>query len=138
MEAKKVLLYFTQIVHLIIDFFCMFYVFLFSAMYDIYFCGFILLQTLHWIALRNECIVSYIEKKLIDPGYVLGSKPRWLPHYNTFYNKYTKMIKAILIIGGLLFVVFRTDKNYIKAICLAAILLWVYLTYFHIQPHTNK
>ena len=128
---STLLLYFVQFMHLIIDIFCMFYIFLFDPLYDIYFCGFILFQTIHWIVLKNECIVSYIEKKLIDKSYVLGDDPKWVPHYDTFYNKYSKWMKAVLIIGALLYVIFRNKKKYIKLICISAIVLWIYLTYFH-------
>jgi hypothetical protein len=132
-DTKKKILYVLQIIHLFIDFFCVSYIYIFNPIYDIYFCGFILLQTLHWAALKNECIVSYIEKKLIDNNYVLGSNPKWIPHYDAFYNDYMKTLKAIFILGGLLYVIFRNDNNIIKAICVTAILLWIYLTYFHVN-----
>jgi len=131
---KKKILYVLQIIHLFIDFFCIFYIYIFNPIYDIYFCGFILLQTLHWALLKNECIVSYIEKKLIDPNYELGSQPKWIPHYDAFYNKFLKTIKAVCILGGLIYVMFRNDNNIIRAICVTAILLWIYLTYFHGKP----
>lgn len=30
---------------------------------------------LHWPLMRNECILSFAEKKLMDPGYVMGTDP---------------------------------------------------------------
>jgi len=134
-DINKKILYVLQIIHLFIDFFCMSYIYIFNPIYDIYFCGFILLQTIHWAVLKNECIVSYLEKKLIDPNYELGSNPKWVPHYDVFYNNFLKIIKAICIIGGLLYVMFRNDDNIIRGICVAAILFWIYLTYIHGNPH---
>ena len=133
-DTNKKILYVLQIIHLFIDFFCMSYIYIFNPIYDIYFSGFILLQTIHWAALKNECIVSYLEKKLMDPNYELGSNPKWIPHYDVFYNIFLKTVKAICIIGGLLYVMFRNDSNIIRAICVAAILFWIYLTYIHGKP----
>ena len=127
----NILLYVTESIHLCIDLICMFYIFLFNPIYDIYFCGFILLQTFHWILLKNECSLSYIEKKLINPNYKLGEDPKWIPHYDTFYNSYTKISKALLILGGLSYVIYRNKQKYIKLICILAIVLWIYLTFFY-------
>lgn len=134
-EIKYKFLYVLQLIHLFIDFFCMFYIFIFNPIFDIYFCGFIFFQTIHWIALKNECIVSYIEKKIINPGYVLGENTKWIPHYDAFYNETLKTLKALLIIGGLSYVMFRNDNNIIRALCVSAILLWIYLTYIHVNSH---
>ena len=130
--AESILLLATvQLIHFFIDAICMFYIFVFSPIYDIYFCGFIFLQTIHWGLLKNECIVSYLEKKLINPNYALGDKPKWIPHYKIYHNKFTILLKAVLILGALLFVIFRNRNNNIPYICVGAILLWLYFTYFH-------
>jgi len=52
-----------QFLHFLIDAFVVSYVFIFNPIYDIYFVTFVLLQTMHWGALKNECFISYIEKK---------------------------------------------------------------------------
>lgn len=132
-EQKKnvILLAIIQLIHFFIDAFCMFYIFLFNPVYDIYYGSFILLQTMHWGALKNECIVSYVEKKLINQDYTLGDKPKWIPHYNVYHNKFTIYLKAILILGTLSFIIFRNRKNNIPYICVSAIILWLYFTYYH-------
>jgi len=131
MTESKLLLATIQLFHFFIDAICMFYVFLFNPIYDIYYTGFILCQTIHWGLLKNECIVSYIEKKLINPNYKLGDKPKWIPHYSVYHNKLTILLKAIFILGSLTFVIFRNRKNNIPYICIVAIFLWLYFTYFH-------
>jgi hypothetical protein len=131
MSENIVLLAVIQLVHFFIDAFCMFYIFLFNPIYDIYYSSFILLQTIHWGLLKNECVVSYFEKKIIKPNYELGDKPKWIPHYKIYHNKYTILLKAILILGALVFVIFRNKKNNIPYICVGAITLWLYFTYFH-------
>jgi hypothetical protein len=131
MQHPDIVLAIIQLIHFFIDAFCMSYVFLFTPAYDIYYSCFILLQTLHWGALKNECIVSYVEKKMIYPDYELGDKPKWIPHYKIYHNKFTLALKAMLILGTLGFIIFRNRKNNIKYICISAIILWLYFTYFH-------
>jgi len=131
MEDNKLLLGTIQFIHFLIDSFNMTYIFLFSAVYDIYFVTWIFLQTVHWGLLKNECIVSYIEKKIIDPNYELGENPKWIPHYDVYYNKYSITLKSILIIGTLLFILLRSKSNKTRIICFMAVLLWLYFTYFY-------
>jgi hypothetical protein len=131
METNYVMLRTIQVIHLVIDLFCMSYLFFFNTVFDIYYCGFILLQTAHWMCLKNECILSYIEKKIIHPPYQLGDNPKWIPHYKLFFNSYTKMLKAFLIVGSLLYIAFRNKNRRVKILCIASIVLWIYLTYFH-------
>jgi len=120
-----------QLMHFLIDGFNMSYVFLFNPIYDIFFVTWILSQTIHWGLLQNECIISYIEKKIINPKYKLGENPKWIPHYDVYYNKYTIMLKSIFILGGLTYIFARSKKNNVKIICVTAIILWIYFTYFH-------
>lgn len=100
-----------QMFHFLIDAFNMSYIFIFNPFYDVYFCTWILLQTMHWGLLKNECIVSYVEKIIIDPTYKLGTNPRWIPHNNVYHNKYTLISKAIIIIGTLLLIMYRAKKG---------------------------
>jgi hypothetical protein len=134
MEDTNWLLGIIQLIHFLIDSFNMSYIFIFSAIYDIYFVSWILLQTIHWGLLKNECIVSYIEKKLINPQYTLGENPKWIPHYDVYYNKFTITLKSILILGGLLFIIIRSKTKNTRIICGMAILLWVYFTYLYKKP----
>jgi hypothetical protein len=120
-----------QFLHFLIDAFVMSYVFIFNPMYDIYFVTFVLLQTMHWGALKNECFISYIEKKMISPNYELGSKPNWIPHYRHYYNKVGLTLKSIFTVGGLLFIIYRAKKNHIRFLCALAILLWLFFVYFY-------
>jgi hypothetical protein len=127
----NVLLGIIQLIHFFIDAFCMSYIFLFNPIYDIYYSLFVLSQTLHWGFLKNECIVSYIEKKIINPSYELGDKPKWIPHYKVYHNNFTILLKAILILGTLIIIIFRNTKNNIPYICFAGIILWLFFTYVH-------
>lgn len=41
--------------------------------YDLYYLIFLYLVIVHWILLKNECLINYIEKIKIDPEYKLGT-----------------------------------------------------------------
>ena len=131
MRESKLSIAIIQLMHFFIDGFNMSYVFLFNPIYDIFFVTWILSQTIHWGLLQNECIVSYIEKKLINPKYKLGENPKWIPHYDVYYNKYLIILKSILILGGLSYIIARSKTNNVKLISVIAIILWMYFTYIH-------
>jgi hypothetical protein len=129
---NSILLYSITLFHLFIDVFLMFFIFIFTPIYDFYYCSFVLLQTIHWGLLNNECIISYIEKKLINNDYQLGDNSKWIPHYQNHFNQYTITLKAILILGTLLYIIFRNKKNNaVRFIASAGICLWIYYTYLY-------
>lgn len=117
-----------EIFHIFLDFWFMFYIFFFNSFYDIYYAGLIFAQTIHWYLLKNECILSYLEKKMIDPNYELGSDVYWAPHYDLL-NKDVKILKSAFVISTLIFIFFRNNL-YVKILCTLSILLWIYLSYF--------
>jgi hypothetical protein len=53
--------------------------------YDIYILLFILLIKIHWFFFKDECILSYIEKKIILDNYNLGDDIYCIP-MNYFFN----------------------------------------------------
>jgi hypothetical protein len=82
--------------------------------------------------LKNECIVSYIEKKILDPAYELGSEPKRIPHNDVYHNEYTLIAKAVLILSTLLIIIiYRAKTRTIRVIAGSAIVIWIYLTFFH-------
>ena len=135
-----------QFIHVCIDGLCCLYLLLFNPMYDIYYALFVLLQTIHWYILKNECFITYLEKYMIDPDYVLGSNPKYLPHSKVYYNKTTFQIKNIIVLASLVYIWFRNMKSntankmskYIKYIVPCAIGLFIYLTYFYKHPIHNQ
>lgn len=129
---NSILLYNITLFHIFIDVFLMSYIFIFSRIYDIYYCSFVLLQTIHWGLLKNECIISYVEKKLINSDYQLGDNVKWHPHEEYHSNQHIITLKAILILGTLLYIIFRNKKNIkIRLIACASICLWIYYTYLY-------
>ena len=124
-----ILLEITKFIHILIDIFLCSYLFMFSPIYDVYYAAGILLQTMHWAALKNECVITYIEKLLIDPTYKLGSNIKYQPHTETYHNDITLILKAVLIIGTLAIIMYRTKNIYAKLFAVLAIVFWIYLTY---------
>lgn len=73
-----VLVYMLKIIHILLGVFLGFYVFLFPTRttYDVVFLILYFGMVGHWLLLKDECILSYLEAKVLDPSYILGSQPR--------------------------------------------------------------
>lgn len=114
------------IVHWFLCFILYFYVFIRkSRKYDsIYFIiAFVII--FGWILSKQECLISYIEKKQFNPEYQYGSDPTYNPSL-TFYSKNTLVQTFILTVGSILMIFNLTVmmKIYkVNAIILCAFLL---------------
>lgn len=129
MKPPNMLLAIIQLIHYFIDSFNMTYIVLFNPMYDIYYMIWLLLEISHWLLLKNECIISYIEKKLINNSYELGSNPRWTPYYSEYYNKWLIMLKSVILISTIIYILIRNKSKKIKMICIIVGVLWLYSTF---------
>ena len=120
----KFVLHLVQFCHLFVDIFNSIYIFIFPPIYDIYFSLWMFSVTLHWALLKRECILSYIEKKLINPKYKLGDDPYNLPYQAIYYNKYTLSIKWLSLFIALCVIIYRNIENaLITSMCILALLL---------------
>jgi hypothetical protein len=133
---KSVILEVVMFLHILVDLFSMTYILIFNQAYDIFYAFWILIQTMHWAILKNECSLSYIEKRIIDPHYKLGSIPFDMPHNDAYHNKYTLKLKAFMIISSLLIIMYRNIQNVnknsllIEITCSVGLFLWIYFTYY--------
>jgi hypothetical protein len=128
---EKIILEIIKVIHIMIDLLICSYIFIFSAKYDIYFVCFILLQTLHWIALKNECILSYFEKKLIDPNYELGNNIKHLPHAETYHTDLTLILFSVIVISTFFIIFYRSESVIVRLFSIIDLLLFVYLKYLY-------
>ena len=97
---------------------------------------------MHWVVLKNECSLSYIEKRIIDPRYKLGSKPSYMPHNGAYHNQYTLALKSFMIIITLLIIMYRNRfsklddestqqlKLFVLIPCIIGLFLWIYVTHY--------
>ena len=127
----KQILYIIQLLHLCIDIFNSTYIFIFPAKYDIYYVSWILFMVVHWFFLKNECVIGYIEKKIMNPKYVLGSNPYYLPYQHIFYDKMNIMFlsKTFLINASLLYITYRSFNMTTKYIAVSAFCLYMIALY---------
>jgi hypothetical protein len=51
------------------------YLFVFNNANDIAYIALYFLITFHWKLFKNECVLSYVESKIVEPGYRLGEDP---------------------------------------------------------------
>ena len=104
-----------QYSHLINDILSGLYIFFFyiNKKYDFYYLLYFILIFIHWIGLKNECIISYFEKKLIDPTYKFGSNPCYHP-YRDLITKEILYFLDILKIFTFFYILYRNlDNGYI-------------------------
>ena len=52
--------------------FIAFYAFLVPRQYDVYYLAYVLLLVMSWLLCKDECILTYMYKKMLDPTYTLG------------------------------------------------------------------
>lgn len=129
MEGFNLQLFLLNLIHNINDFFIISYVFIFKTnQYDLYFSIYLFAIVLHWLLLKNECILSYLEKKIIDKNYVLGSKPFEHP-YSEIIPFPLLIITRIIKIYNIIVVILRNTKNYFITISLLIVLLYVIYNY---------
>lgn len=62
---------------------------------DIAFILFAILIVVHWFVFKHECIISYFEKRILDPNYKLGQDP--LRHPSLFIGFNTSMQNPIMV-----------------------------------------
>ncbi len=105
--------------HLFNDLFVALYIFLFPKKYDLIYVIYIFLISLHWVIFKNECIISYFEKKSLNKNYVLGSLPYELPHNKDITNSFHFYINTLKFFN-IFMVIYRSFDN--KSIVTLAIL----------------
>lgn len=125
------LLKLVQLIHILNEIFLSTYIFIFPEKYDLYYSIYLIIIVLHWLFLKNECIISYLEKKIIDKNYVLGSKPYFHP-YNSSVPKYLIYIFELLKFINIILVLHRNIKNKFIAISMALV-IGFYFFHFYVK-----
>ena len=133
MEVFNFQLFLLKFIHIINEIFIMTYVFLFKTnKYDLYYSIYLFIIFLHWLLFKNECIISYLEKKSIDKNYVLGSKPFEHPYRESIPSTIIA-INIILKIYNIIIVIYRNINNYFIIMSLTIVLL--YMLYNYLQKY---
>jgi len=74
---------------LVVGPFIYFFIYLLNdTRYDIYLLGYLLLIRAHWFLFKGECILTYFEKKIAMPDYILGSDIYCVPSNSLLGNDY--------------------------------------------------
>ena len=121
--------YMLQFIHTLLDVFYCVYAFVFSAQYDLFYALFILVVAVQWVFNKNECSFSYLEKKWIDPDYVIGSNPKWIPHYDSFHIPMTVSITHYMHVVNMIFILWRTDSWLTRIVALLGVAIGYYQIY---------
>jgi len=109
MNEKEKLFYLDicNYLHFVLDM-CLFsYLFIFPVFFDFYLALILFFQALHWLYLKNECIIGYIEKKIENKNYNLGDKFYYVPHEKRFYNNLFILLKSFIITSIVIYLFYR-------------------------------
>jgi hypothetical protein len=106
------------------------YPLIFDVKYDIYYLVFITFLFLHWIYLKGECILSYWEKKHLDPSYVMGQDVYSHPFMDDLIkNKNVMYILGLCILISASYVWYRFLKPRYPWLIIIVILNSIYQFY---------
>jgi len=130
-EYKNTYLMLSYVSHMLCEFFLCLYVFIMPKKYDIYYAMYISLLIVLKLIFKYECIINYFDKKLIEPNYVLGSNPKYVPYKRKLYNDNKYFISFIncLIILNLILIFSRNQSNFIRSVCIFNIIMWAFIEY---------
>ena len=120
--------------------------------YDIYLLLFLLFVRLHWFFLKGECILSYIEKKVMLPNYKLGDDIFCSPWMELFtqdktfdiFKEYYRNFTENLFIFFILYCNINSKNfNLLLLISIICIILYscynkLYLDYLNKRIEQNK
>lgn len=75
-----------------------------NATYDFLYINILAIIFVGWLINKNECIISYWEKEIMDPTYTLGDDPTWNPSLS-FYsrNPSIQWISVLVIVGFIMY-----------------------------------
>ena len=100
LSVDRLIAYFAiKIVHFAIAVFQLAYLVVFGRCYDPLLLIVHFFVILHWRVLKNECLISYFERKVMEPDYVMGSDP---------YREQDRSAGGPLIFAGARFVIMLT------------------------------
>lgn len=118
------------LLHFLADIFYFVYIIFFPKKYDIFIVLIFFAQCLHWIFLKNECSLSYYEKKLINPEYKLGENIKYVPHEDYLYNRNKPFIISMHLFRVMVFIFImcrNLDNNLIVGISMFNLVICINL-----------
>lgn len=138
-QERKFLIKFVHVFHwLITDVFLFTYILLAPAYYDFYMILLLAGQSIHWTIFEDECIINYIEKKIINVKYVLGDNIGYSPGDDYIYNNNELLINFKLIWLPLILFIILFYRNRNKKIIYLLTLIFIILVYSQTRKYNDK
>ena len=94
------------VVHWVFVVFLAFYPFLFAREHDIWFILLLFAVAAHWYLFEQECCLTYLEKKLLDPAYVVGSAIEVWPAFEVL-DRRLRIVLFVMVCMSVIFVFVR-------------------------------
>ena len=109
---KNVILYLIRWIHYFTFFAGSFYIFIFTSAYDLWYVVYFVLLALHWKLFKNECILSYWEKKILRPDYKMGETPKEHPFMDMIFPGWVIKLVTNMLFFMFGFIVLRLFITY--------------------------
>lgn len=136
-ENFNVSLFVVRMLHSFVFFFSLFYIFIFKPKYDVLYITLAVVIMTHWLLFKNECILSYIEKKLMDKNYKMGDNVFSNPFMDTMFNKSIVYVMLLIQLLVYAFVFYRAfHKSYPRV--LVALYVYIAVMFFNISSRFLK
>jgi hypothetical protein len=130
---RDTIIFYLQNIRFINDLWIIFYPYIFNPINDIYFCVSGLIIILLQCIFKGEDILSYIEKKMIDPSYNLGENINKHPYYDVYYIHngidYSIIKDIFWLITIFILIFYRKNHKYVK-FGLVIMILFVFYSKF--------
>ena len=132
-------------IHMLNEIFLCKYFIIFTINYDVYFEIYLLLILIHCIFLKNECMLSYLEKKILDKNYELGSMPYYHPYRKSLHPyivnlfDFIKLVNLFVILYRNSCIIFnKNNKNNKNLNYFVIFIIFIFFLYLNLQYSISK
>jgi hypothetical protein len=130
-HVKNIGLTISYIIHMLGEIFLCIYIFILPAKYDLYYVSYIFLLASLKLIFKYECIISYFDKIIVDPNYILGANPKHVPYKEVMYNNsfYFMCFLTLMIWLNLIIIFLRNKSMCIHSFCIVTLILSFFVEY---------
>lgn len=140
-EGPNAALFAVRWVHSVIMLFNLLYIFMFDKKYDLLYLILFNFIIVHWLFFKNECVLSYIEKKIIDKNYKIGDEIFSHPFTDIIFDRKVMYAVFMVQLATYIYVSYRFfNKRYPRAmlIVLPLSLLMISISTYNLFVPPNK
>jgi hypothetical protein len=134
-------LFVLRLVHYIAIIIANIYLFVFNSSYDILYLIYCITFYFHWIIMKFECFISYLEYCYYDENYKCGTAKIETIYLRKVFGKYTELlliVLGIISVTSISIVLYRQELIPIVLKIIIIIILFLYMAYIYNNYHNKK